>query len=109
MSTQSPRAHKPASRWIWCTDCGHRGYHTRSDAKAVRKHHRGKGLTIFTCPHRTGDETDLFHLGHQPVALGRGRVDRRRITADKRTAHTHRTIGTQPTPSAVSDAQEREL
>ena len=77
MSTQSPRAHKPASRWIWCTDCGHRGYHTRSDAKAVRKHHRGKGLTIFTCPHRTGDETDLFHLGHQPVALGRGRVDER--------------------------------
>lgn len=98
MSTH--RAHNPAARWIWCLQCGHRGYLTRSDAKAVRKRHRGKGLTIFTCPHRIDNEADLFHLGHQPAALGRGRVDRGRVTDDKRTARIRRT-----TALSISDTE----
>ncbi|PQP16413.1 hypothetical protein C5613_36590 [Rhodococcus opacus] len=56
--------------------CHHRGYHSRADAKAVRKRHHGeKGLAVFVCPHTTG----LFHLGHRPDALTSGQIDRQRL------------------------------
>ncbi len=72
----SPRAHNPAARWTWCTTCQHRGYHTRSDAKTVRKRHPGeKGMAVYPCPHTPG----LFHLGHRPDALSRGTIDRDRL------------------------------
>lgn len=67
------RAHNPAARWTWCAPCQHRGYHSRGDAKAVRKRHRGqKGMSVFVCPHHSG----LFHLGHRPTALSSGHIDR---------------------------------
>lgn len=69
----SPRAHNPAARWTSCAKCGHRGYHTRGDAKAVRKRHHGeKGMAVFACPHTEG----LFHVGHRPEALSSGEIDR---------------------------------
>ncbi len=69
----SPRAHNPAARWTTCEKCGHRGYHTRGDAKAVRKRHHGaKGMAVFACPHTEG----LFHVGHRPNALSSGQIDR---------------------------------
>lgn len=69
----SPRAHNPAARWTACEKCGHRGYHTRGDAKVVRKRHHGvKGLAVFACPHTEG----LFHVGHRPNALSSGEIDR---------------------------------
>lgn len=69
----SPRAHNPAARWTSCEKCGHRGYHTRGDAKAVRKRHHGtKGMAVFSCPHTKG----LFHVGHRPNALSSGEIDR---------------------------------
>jgi len=47
----SPRAHNPAARWTWCATCNHRGYHTRRDAKTVRKRHPGeKGIAVYPCP-----------------------------------------------------------
>ncbi len=61
----SPKAHNPAARWTWCDRCRHRGYHSRSDAKTVRKRHPGeKGMSVYPCPHAKG----LFHLGHRPDA-----------------------------------------
>ncbi len=69
----SPRAHQPAARWTTCEKCGHRGYHTRGDAKVVRKRHHGaKGMAVFACPHTEG----LFHVGHRPNALSSGEIDR---------------------------------
>lgn len=69
----SPRAHNPAARWTSCEKCGHRGYHTRGDAKVVRKRHHGaKGMAVFSCPHTEG----LFHVGHRPNALSCGEIDR---------------------------------
>ena len=69
----SPRAHNPAARWTMCEKCGHRGYHTRGDAKVARKRHHGaKGLAVFACPHTEG----LFHVGHRPNALSSGEIDR---------------------------------
>ncbi|MDI9979394.1 hypothetical protein [Rhodococcus sp. IEGM 1307] len=66
----------PAARWTFCTLCHHRGYHSRADAKAVRKRHPGeKGLAVFVCPHTTG----LFHIGHRPDALSNGQIDRQRL------------------------------
>ncbi|MFC9768645.1 MULTISPECIES: hypothetical protein [Rhodococcus] len=70
------RAHNPAARWTFCHLCHHRGYHSRADAKAVRKRHPGeKGLAVFVCPHTTG----LFHIGHRPNALTSGQIDRQRL------------------------------
>lgn len=69
----SPRAHNPAARWTSCGKCGHRGYHSRGDAKVVRKRHHGaKGMAVFACPHTEG----LFHVGHRPNALSSGQIDR---------------------------------
>ena len=69
----SPRAHNPSARWTTCEKCGHRGYHTRGDAKVVRKRHHGaKGMAVFACPHTEG----LFHVGHRPSALSSGEIDR---------------------------------
>ena len=69
----SPKAHNPAARWTWCDRCRHRGYHSRSDAKTVRKRHPGeKGISVYPCPHAKG----LFHLGHRPDALSSGAIDR---------------------------------
>ena len=74
----SPRAHNPAARWTTCEKCGHRGYHTRGDAKAVRKRHHGsKGMAVFACPHTEG----LFHVGHRPHALSSGQIDRNLLRA----------------------------
>ncbi|MGB7234875.1 MAG: hypothetical protein WBD41_02740 [Rhodococcus sp. (in: high G+C Gram-positive bacteria)] len=103
----SPRAHNPAARYIWCPQCGHRGYHTRTDAKAVRKRHRGKGMTIFTCPYLTAAGTTLFHLGHQPAALGQGRIDRGRVGQDRPVAGTpstrpNHTRPVRPTPTTTA-------
>jgi hypothetical protein len=57
-----------------CEKCGHRGYHTRGDAKVARKRHHGaKGMAVFACPHTEG----LFHVGHRPNALSCGQIDRR--------------------------------
>lgn len=70
----SPRAHNPAARWTLCEKCGHRGYHTRGDAKVARKRHHGaKGMAVFACPHIEG----LFHVGHRPNALSSGQIDRK--------------------------------
>lgn len=67
------RAHNPAARWKWCETCKHRGYHGRSDARAVRKRHHGeKGLAVYSCPHTSG----LFHVGHRPDRLSNGAIDR---------------------------------
>lgn len=67
------RAHNPASRWVMCDACQHRGYFTRGDARAVKKNHHGeKGLTVFSCPHNEG----MFHVGHRPEALTAGIIDR---------------------------------
>jgi len=70
------RAHNPAARWTFCSLCHHRGYHSRADARAVRKRHPGeKGLAVFVCPHTAG----LFHIGHRPEALSSGQIDRQRL------------------------------
>lgn len=72
----SSRAHNPAARWTFCEGCDHRGYHSRADAKAVRRRHPGeKGLAVFVCPHTVG----LFHIGHRPEALSNGQIDRQRL------------------------------
>ncbi|MFC9839683.1 hypothetical protein ACFVKB_38755 [Rhodococcus sp. NPDC127530] len=81
------RAHNPAARWTFCHLCHHRGYHSRADAKAVRKRHPGeKGLAVFLCPHTPG----LFHIGHRPEALSSGQIDRERLRNQAvRTAEGH--------------------
>ena len=74
----TPRAHNPAARWTWCQNCNHRGYHTRGDAKAVRKRHHGeKGMAVFVCPHTDS----LFHVGHRPEALSSGEIGRDHLRA----------------------------
>ncbi|RZI53463.1 MAG: hypothetical protein EOP16_02730 [Pseudonocardia sp.] len=81
------RAHhnNPAARWTFCSLCHHRGYHSRADARAVRRRHPGeKGLAVFVCPHTTG----LFHIGHRPDALTSGKIDRQRLRNQ-----AHRTAG----------------
>lgn len=79
------RTHNRAANWIMCHRCGkngHRGYHSRADARYVRKRHPGDALSIFRCPHTAG----LFHLGHPPKALTSGRVDRATMTEQIRRA-----------------------
>ncbi len=77
----SHRAHNPSARWTSCEKCGHRGYHTRGDAKTVRKQHHGdKGMSVFACPHTEG----MFHVGHRPNALSHGNIDRRRLRVQAR-------------------------
>lgn len=63
--------------YSWCQQCEHRGYRSRSDAKAVRRRHQRdrKGLSVFRCPH----DDQVFHLGHRPANLTAGRCDRQQI------------------------------
>ena len=89
----SPRAHNPAARWTSCEKCGHRGYHTRGDAKVVRKRHHGaKGMAVFACPHTEG----LFHVGYRPNALSSG--DRSWLVASAGPEIRHRNRGFQRRP-----------
>ena len=102
----SPRAHNPAARWTTCEKCGHRGYHTRGDAKVVRKRHHGaKGMAVFACPHTEG----LFHVGHRPNALSSGQIDRNllRVQALKSaTATQDFSVGPVSTCSVSSSSSE---
>ena len=60
--------------WTRCT-CGKRSYWSRREARVRKRQHSDrKGLNVYRC-----NESQLFHIGHKPKALGRGQITRDQI------------------------------
>lgn len=56
--------------WVTCRDCTKRTYHSKSDARLVRRRIPGR-LTVYRCPVGAG-----WHLGHLPAMVVRGLAGR---------------------------------
>lgn len=62
---------------IACTACGKQGFTSRKNAKnASRVIHPGKQLRAYQCP-----ESEWWHLGHLPVMVVAGRMERAALGA----------------------------
>lgn len=68
---------KPPDRipYVICV-CGKRGYYSRKEAKKEQRHNSWHGMTSYRCER---SEVALWHLGHLPGPVKKGRWDRRTL------------------------------
>jgi len=60
-----------SARWVTGCPTGKRGYFTRADARAAKRTHANKGLSVYECP-----ACHDWHLGHLPRKVRRGEITR---------------------------------
>ena len=68
----------PSIPWVTCTQCGKRTYHSKADARLVKRRLPGH-VAAYRCPTGPG-----WHLGHLPTVVLRGVVGRDQLVGSRR-------------------------
>lgn len=69
--------HKIPTTWVTCAACGKRGYPSKRAAKALKRHHADRDLSIYRCG-------DYWHVGHLAPRVKAGKESRTSLYSHRR-------------------------